>query len=256
MRMRSRLVALAVGSCLASTVVGGSASAAFPDFSGCIRSTPNVFACIDIASFDGSMTIKGFRVPIGSSFGIRGTLAIDGTQPSGFRFVPPTGSTGIFAKPIQVPGGLLGIDFPIPGNAVTATAQLAGIPSRIQINPGTFEVRVPVKLALTNPIIGPGCSIGSTSSPVNLDLIVGTTSPPAPNRPISGRPGTFDFTNPNYVLVNGGRNVDNSFSIPGASGCGIGLGLINSIVNLKLKLPSASGNNEIVVDNNVAIGGL
>lgn len=257
MKKQSRLGALIAGVCVGSVLAAsGPAQAAFPDFSGCPRSDPNLSACVDIASTAGHLTIKGFTVPIGTSFNLRGGVAYDPSVPGGYRFVPPPGQTGIFAKPVQVPGGLLGIDFPIPGNAVTATAKLAGPTSGITVNTSTFEVRTPIKLALTNPIIGPGCQIGSDSSPVRLDLIIGATRPPAPNTSISGRIGTVDFSNPSYILIRGNRNVDNSFSVPGASGCGIGLGLINSIVNLKLKLPSAGGNNEIVIDNNVAIGGL
>ncbi|MDO8209890.1 hypothetical protein [Conexibacter sp. CPCC 206217] len=233
-----------------------SAGAAFPNFSDCPRSAPDIQACFDAQSTTGSLTIKGFTVPLGTSFEIRGGLVLDATSPTGNRFVPPVGKTGVFAKPVEVPGGLLGIDFPIPGNKVTATAQLAGSPSSILVDPGTLTVRVPLKLALTNPIIGPGCQIGSNSSPVTLTLIVGTTRPPLPNRPISGRPGTFDFSNPSYVAVLDNTSVDNSFSVPGASGCGIGLGLINALVNAKLRLPSAGGNNTIIVTNNIGIGGL
>lgn len=256
MKTRSRLVALGAGVCLSSVLgLSGSAVAAFPNFTDCPRSTPDIQGCIDIQSRSGSLTIKGFAVPIGESFELRGGLTNNPSSPTGTTFVPPRGTTGIFAKPVQVPGGLLGIDFPIPGNAVTATVKLAGPVSGISIDTGTLTVRTPVKLALTNPIIGPGCQIGSDSSPIRLTQIVGTTSPPAPNRPISGRVGTFDFQ-PTYILIRGNVNVDNSFAVPGASGCGIGLGLINSIVNAKMKLPSAAGNNELIVGNDVAVGGL
>ncbi|MDO8184182.1 hypothetical protein Q5424_00365 [Conexibacter sp. JD483] len=188
-------------------------------------------------------------MPIGTSFEIRGAIT---DAASGNRFVPPTGTTGVFSKPIQVPGGLLGIDFPIPGNAVTARAELAGSPSLVRFDLQTQGLQIPLKLALSNPIIGPGCQIGSNSSPVRVNLITGTTNPPAPNRPISGRFGTLGAVGDVFVVA-GNLNVDNSLSIPGASGCGIGLGLINSIVNLKLKLPAAAGTNEMQVGNDLAL---
>lgn len=255
MGLRRGLVGLAATAGIAGVfAVSGTAAAAFPDFSDCPRTTPNIQGCLSVQSTSGSLDIKGFTVPLGNSFELRGALRSDPANPAGALFVPPAGKTGVFAKPVQVPGGLLGIDFPIPGNAVTATAKLAGSPSGILVDPGTLNVQIPLKLALTNPIIGPGCQIGSDTSPVRLNLITGTTSPPAPNRPISGTIGRPDFSNPTYIAFIGNRNVDNSFSVPGASGCGIGLGLINSIVNLKLKLPSAGGNNTIIVNNNLAIG--
>jgi hypothetical protein len=256
MRLRKGLTAAIAGGALSlGLAFSGSASAAFPDFSDCPRATPNLSACFDVQSVSGSLTIKGFTVPLGTSFELRGALAFDDSRAGGYRFFPPTGKTGIFAKPVQVPGGLLGINFPIPGNAVTATAKLAGSPSNIAVDLSTLSVTIPLKLALTNPVIGPGCQIGSDTFPVNLNLIVGATSPPPPNTPISGRIGTFDFGE-RYITILGNTNVDNAFSVPGASGCGIGLGLINALVNTKLSLPSAPGNNTIIVDNNVALGGL
>lgn len=247
---------LAAGMTSLAVVLGlsGSASAAFPDFSRCPRSTPSLNACLDVQTTSGSMTIKGFTVPLGDSLRIKGGIVITGGG-TGTTFVPDTGTTGFIAKPVQIPGGILGIDFPIPGNAVTATAELAGPSSSIHLDPSTLSFALPLKLRLTNPIIGPGCQIGTNSSPVRLALITGTTNPPAPNRPISGRIGTLTFPS-NYLLYSGNLNVDNSFAVPGASGCGIGLGLINSLINLKLRLPSAAGNNEVRTGSNVAIGGL
>ncbi len=255
MKVQTRLAGLLAGG-LTLLAAGSATAATTANFSDCPRSAPDIASCVNVQSTSGSMTIKGFTVPIGTSFELRGAFVFDASDPSGTRFIPPVGKTGIFAKPVQVPGGLLGIDFPIPGNAVTATVQLAGPTSAIKVDANTFTVSMPVKLALTNPIIGPGCQIGSTSSPVRLNMIVGTTAPPAPNRPITGRVGTFDFSNPAYIAVRGNTNVDNSFSVPGASNCGIGLGLINSIVNAKLKLPSAGGNNTLIINNDIFIGGL
>jgi hypothetical protein len=244
---------------LALTVLAGGASSAqavFPDFTGCVRSTPNINGCFNVQSRSGFLDIKGFSVPIGESFQIRGALASSGPGSTQI-FVPATGTTGIISKPIQVPGGLLGINFPIPGNKVTATAELASTnPSAaIRVDGDTLTVAMPLKLRLSNPLIGPNCHIGSNSSPVNVRLILGTTSPPPPNRPISGRLGAVSFETWG-VLYRGNTNVDNSFSIPGASSCGLGLGLIDQIVNAKMRLPSAAGNNTMVVTNDVALGGL
>lgn len=255
MAFRKGLVSAVAGGALGIALMGsGTAAAAFPDFSDCPRTAAGIIGCFDSQSRSGSLTIKGFTVPIGESFELRGALVDDASRAGGARFIPPTGKTGIFAKPIQVPGGLLGINFPLPGNAVTATAKLAGPPSGIEVDLSTFTVKLPLKLALTNPIIGPGCQIGSDSSPVRVTLIVGTTNPPAPNRPITGRIGTV--TTGTYIGFIGNTHVDNAFSIPGASNCGIGLGLINSLVNLKLGLPSSGGNNTMIVTNDIGLGGL
>jgi len=235
----------AIGMCAAS----GAAQAAFPNYVDCPREDPRVLVCVDIQSRTGSLTIKGFSVPIGESLNIRGGLRAVGTEA---EFVGATGTNGFFARPIQVPGGILGIDFPIPGNAVTARATLVGPASNIKISTTDFGVTVPVKLKLSNPLIGPGCQIGSDDNPVVLRLITGTTNPPAPASPISGRIGTLD---PVTRTFRGNVNVDNTFAIPGASRCGLGLGLINGVINLKLGLPSAAGNNEMIIGNDVGLIG-
>lgn len=251
MRFSRKLsVAAALMASAGTLAFAGSASAAFPNFSDCPRTAPGFATCIDIQARSGTLDIKGFVTPLGESLEIRGGIK----QPEdNFEFIPPAGTSGFFARPVQVPGGLLGIDFPLPGNAVTATAKLAGSPQDIRINIGDLSVKVPVKLELSNPLIGPGCQIGSNRNPVNLNLIVGTTNPPPPNTPISGQPGTIEIGQ-GYLAFRNTRNVDNSFSVPGATGCGINLGLINALVNTKLRLPSASGNNAMIVVNDVALG--
>jgi hypothetical protein len=58
------------------------------------------------------------------------------------------------------------------------------------------------------------------------------------------------------LVLTGATQADNTFSVPGASGCGPG-GLADSAVNLKEGLPSPSGNNSLTLDNATAhvIGG-
>lgn len=251
MKMHKRLAAVGVA---AAATVGlaftGTAGAAFPNFSDCPRAQGALF-CVNIQNTGGFLDIKGFSVPLRDSLEIRGGLGIDAT---GTRtvFLAPSGTNGFFARPVAVPGGILGIDFPIPGNSITATATLAGPPASIRIDPQTFALAFPLKLVLDNPILGPFCRIGTDANPAQLNLIQGTTNPPAPNTPISGRRGTPAHT-PTYLQFNGNHNVDNSFSVPGASNCGIGLGLVNSLVNLKLRIPSAGGNNTIISENNFAL---
>lgn len=253
MSLRTR--AAAFGAAVATTAAlatAGPALAAFPDFSDCPRTAPGVTACVNIQSSTGSMTIKGFTVPLGDSLQIRGALAP--TETGGSVFYPPRGKSGFFAKPVQVPGGILGIDLPLSANKVTATATLAGSPSQIRIDANEANVSLPMKLKLSNPLIGAFCQIGTDSNPAYINLITGTTNPPAPNRPISGRVGELRLgTTFPGLLIDDNLNVDNAFAVPGASGCGLGLGLINTVINAKLKLPSAAGNNELIVLNDVAL---
>jgi hypothetical protein len=39
------------------------------------------------------------------------------------------------------------------------------------------------------PLLGSSCYVGSSARPLQLNLTAGATSPPAPNKPISGKRG-------------------------------------------------------------------
>lgn len=245
--MRKYLVALlATATWL---VVVGVASAAFPNYTGCTITAPGQ-GCIDIQNRSGNLNIKGFNVPLGESLEIRGRLDEDGSERP--RFVPASGTNGFFATPVPVPGGLLGIEFPIPGNSVLAITELAGPSSDIHISFATGGISIPIKVRLVNVLLGMNCHIGTDSSPVVLNLTAETTNPPPPNRPISGRFGRLTFTETG-IISTGNVSVDNAFAVPSASRCGLGLGLINALVNLKLRLPSAAGNNSIEIVNDLAL---
>ncbi len=190
--------------------------------------------------------------PLGDALDIRGALTdeIGETPPT---FIPPAGTNGFFSRNIRIPGGILGIEFPIPGNTVLARAQLAGPASSLVFRFGIplTTITLPVKVKLENPILGSNCYIGTNSNPSRINLTTGTTSPPPPNRPISGAIGTIR-PEPTYLSILGARSVDNAFAVPGASGCGL-FGIVDPLVNLRLRLPSAGGNNTMSVTNNVAL---
>jgi hypothetical protein len=250
--MRSRKLALALASTLATMAVGLGAQAAnavFPNFSGCTATNLETEACIDVQNRSGNLRIKEFNVPLGESMEIRGTVRSE----SGGNgvFVPPAGTNGFFTRAVPVPGGIFGIEW-IPGNTVLAITELAGSPSQIVIG-ADHSIRIPVKVRLVNVLLGMDCHIGTNSNPVNLHLINGTTSPPPPNTPITGSTGEFSATE-RALIFRGAVDVENSFAVPGATECGLGLGLINSLVNLRLRLPSAAGNNSISITNDLAFG--
>ncbi len=246
---RYRAAVAAVVAAMAVMIGAGAAQAAFPDFTGCTSRTPETGVCVDIQQRSGNLNINGFNVPLHETLEIRGTLIPNGTERPLFQ--APAGSTGFIGRTERVPGGLLGIEW-IPGTTVLAITELAGSPSAIRLNLQDLSVQLPVKVRLVNVLLGMDCHIGNNSRPVRLTLITGTTSPPAPNRPISGRVGTSGEIPGGFSVV-GNTHVENAFAVPGATECGLGLGLINSLVNLKLGLPSAAGKNSIVLNSDVAI---
>jgi hypothetical protein len=252
-RRSTRVVVAMVATMMLLAIGGGSAQAVFPNFSGCTITDPENEACIDIQNRRANMSIKGFNIPLGESLEIRGQLRLEA---GGRRvFYPPAGTNGFFGRAVPIPGGIFGIEW-LPGNTILAITELAGPSSAIEIDVPTQTIRVPIKVRLVNLLLGMDCHIGTNSRPIVFRLIVGTTSPPPPNTPISGRLGRFTIF-PEYTIAHGflgNVNVENSYAVPGATECGLGLGLINSLVNLRLRLPSAAGNNSVEIVSDVAIG--
>lgn len=229
MGLRRSLMAAAASAAVAVLGFSAASEAAFPNYSDCPRATVN--SCINIQGQNGNINIKGFDVPLGPSLEIRGGV-ITGRNPV---FVAPRGTNGFFARPVAVPGGLLGIDFPGPFDDVTATAELAGQPSDIHLNLGTFAISLPIRLHLEHFLLGDNCRIG----PVQLNL---QTTRQGALRP--GNPG---------LIIDDNVSADSSFSIPGAEGCAWDWGLVNGAINLKLGLPSSSGNNSITTTNDIGL---
>jgi hypothetical protein len=121
--------------------------------------------------------------------------------------------------------------------------------------------QLPIKLHLENVFLGPNCYVGSDSAPVVLQPTSGTTNPPAPNKPVSGNPGTISIqADPNgfsdaVVGFSGASLVDNSFAVPGASGCGL-FGLFDPVIDSLFGLPSAAGHNTVTfasVQSSIAV---
>lgn len=153
----------------------------------------------------------------------------------------------------KVPGGVIGLtgltwllEF-LGSEALTlyAVTELAGTPTNFNFS----SVTLPIKVHLENSVLGNSCYIGSNSNPIVLNLITGTTNPPPPNKPITGKEAEFSFQeNPTIAHFDNGIFVDNSFAVPGASGCVLKLfGFIpislNGLVNEQAGLPSPAGNN-------------
>jgi hypothetical protein len=99
------------------------------------------------------------------------------------------------------------------------------------------------------------CYVGSSSSPVILELTAGSTSPPPPNKSIAGTAGKFEFLEKNkLVRLSGAELVDNAWSAPPASGCGGILSfLVNPIINSQIGLPSAAGHNTASLKDTIKI---
>jgi hypothetical protein len=272
--------------------VAGTPSGAFSKFKYCPYTNPNVTTCLYNVVDSGSFVIGNTTLPITSPITLQGGLENVGPSP----LYDAVGAPTLASPAAQVPGGLLGIvnpapDWPFPlwvafwnivnsVNGVTATIEPV---ATIQTNflqalyppaPGSGEdpvaARLAVRVHLQNPFLGGTCYIGSAQNPVRINLQTATTNPPPPNQPISGNPGNSYFVwvdEANYIgYIQDDDNslVDNSFAVPGASGCGnVALGLpiitqvldflVSGAVNLKVGLPSAAGKNTAIMNGDSSL---
>jgi hypothetical protein len=206
-------------------------------FSNCPYNNPLVITCVYSTTTAGEFVIGKSTVPINKTVVIQG-----GLRAFGF-LVPATNGETLSKTPLDVPGGLVGIELPGDFTHVTATAELAG---QAQITTGASGISLPLKVKLDNLLLGSNCYVGSEEEPVGLHLIYATTNPPPPNKPIKGNL-VVSTKDGGGILVLTGTLVDNAFAAPAARGCTL-LPLVGDLaVNTKVGLPSAAGTNTAIM---------
>jgi len=246
----------------------------FVNFGNCPTKVTGVNFCVFAQTTSGEFKIKKTTVPITKTITLQGGI-IENEETEAETWVnAANGAETISKTPQTVPGGLLKIVAPeffgeplskifnefinkgITG--VTATTELVG---KITISRGALltgapdALNLPVRVHLENEFLGPKCYVGSSSKPVNVELTTGTTSPPLPNEPITGKLGEIELKDEGTLLILKKNSlVNNTFSAPTSEGCGsqilFGLftGIIDAAVNAQLELPSASGNNTAILN--------
>ncbi|MFI1653621.1 hypothetical protein ACH4ZU_01620 [Streptomyces sp. NPDC020472] len=276
---RTRLATLSALTALGAFVSLGTATAAAPRLNGawapfdrCPVDAPVILAadgldkapqCVSSSSAGGSIKLGNTTVVTGrTNLQIAVVQNADGTN----TVVPPPAGS-LIADSATVPGGLLGLMCPsdIPFitdicrqlsdadlNRITATVESVGTPSEFDQIAGVLTdmpiVRIPVRIHLQNPFLGSNCYIGTKSNPIVLRPS-NLTSPDFSVERYDGDGSPNEEGDMSRLNILGSTQVDKTFAVPGASGCGLGLGLVNGAVNLKTGLPAASGRNSITLDN-------
>ncbi|MEU0400724.1 hypothetical protein ABZ318_10795 [Streptomyces sp. NPDC006197] len=276
---RTRLATLSALTALGAFVSAGTATAAAPQLNGswapfdrCPVDAPAMLAadgldrstqCVSSSSAGGSIRLGNTTVVTGRTNLQIGVIQnADGTN----TVVPPPAGS-LIADSATVPGGLLGLMCPsdIPFitdicrqlsdanlNKITATVESVGTPSEFDQIAGVLTdmpiVRIPVRIHLQNPFLGSNCYIGTKSNPIVLRPS-NLTSPDFSVERYDGDGSPNEEGDMSRLNILGSTQVDRTFAVPGASGCGLGLGLVNGAVNLKTGLPAASGRNSITLDN-------
>lgn len=248
----------------------------FAQFSDCPLSKSTLTACLYSLSSKGEFTIGKKNVPLKNPVVLQGGLEYEEIL-GPIQFVAAEDGNTLVPTPQPVPGGLLGIEAPSwwPSllrnlfnetinngfTGVTATVELAAPASSIKLSAFNLLLQtgtalsLPTKIKLGNPFLGSSCYIGSSSNPVTFNFTTGTTSPPPPNEPITGNPGTVAQNEAaNLVTFSGGRLVDNSFAAPGAHGCG-GLFsfLVDPFVDSIVGVPSPAGTNTAILEGEIKL---
>ncbi|MCL2540871.1 MAG: hypothetical protein FWE71_00235 [Nocardioidaceae bacterium] len=261
-----RLAVVAATAAAATSLTFASSSASYADgptaaeaLSAC-PTDGNGALCLATQTTGGQFSIGKMTMPLGAMV-FTGTVSPDPNSSADNILT----NASLNGPALQVPGGLLGVPAVqslIPGiTSVTASTELAGVP---HFNAGASltgvgtALTLPIKIKLGNALLGNNCTIGTDADPIVLSLTAGTTAPPAPNQPIKGSTGTLGVDG-GTIVITGSSFVDNSFSVPKASGCtALGLQLLEStvsgIVNSKQGLPSPAGNNTIVMNANAWLG--
>ncbi|MGI5439701.1 hypothetical protein ACQEV4_20630 [Streptomyces shenzhenensis] len=219
--------------------------------------------CVVSSSPNGSITLGNTTVVTGRTDLQLGIVQnSDGTSTV---VAPPAGA--IIADSASVPGGLLGLMCPsgIPAitaiceqlanstlNKITATVESIGTPSDFDQSAGVVTglpiVALPVRIHLENPFLGANCYIGTKTDPIVLRP-KNLTYPEFGLSFFKGDGTLADDGEMSRISLTGAAQNDSDFAVPGAAGCGLGVGLIDAAVNLKTGLPSAAGRNSLTLND-------
>lgn len=245
----------------------------FAPFSECPLGNPDLVACLFSESDGGYFQVGSKTVPLVDPVILQGGLSTENEIE--FEGIAAANGETLVPTPQPVPGGLLGVEAPgwWPSwlrtwfdnhinegfTGVSATVELAAPASDLKVNTlalltetGT-ALSLPVKIRLSNALLGSNCYIGSNSSPVVIDFTSGETSPPPPNEPISGSAGNFEVNEAGTLItISGGALVNNSYAAPEADGCGgIFSFFIDPLVNDLVGLPAPAGTNAAVLEGKI-----
>lgn len=270
---RTALVGLAAALFAPASALGYTGE--FARFAYCPVSAKGASTCLYSETTGGEIVLGSKKTPIVNKVILQGAFSEENEETTFSSFYGATNGETLTKVAQPVPGGLLGIVPPENSPAlvkllskyffensltgVNATLELAKPASEIEISKynlllgsGT-SLKLPVKVHLENPFLGKSCYVGSSSSPIIWNLTTGTTSPPEPNKPITGKQG-FPEVLENYELAKIKENalVENAWSAPAATGCGGILSfLVDPVIDSMIELPAKAGHNTAILDNTI-----
>lgn len=232
----------------APAAFAGKPKGEYAPFTGCPLKTAGVSQCVYAQFTGGKLTFGSMTVPIERAITLQGGLIVTGTEET---FVNAGEGETLTKTEEKVPGGFSGGG--PESSPMTLTLELVGAVALSHGNLAEAKgtaLKLPVRAHLKNIYFGEECFVGSSASPITLNLTTGVTSPPAPNKPITGSAGTHEVKEAgNLVIYKGDSLVENAFAVPSAKGCGAGVykEIINPILNTKFGWPAAGGHNTAIL---------
>jgi hypothetical protein len=259
--------------------LAGSASAKltgeFTRFAQCPYTNPEVRRCVAATTTGGTVVLGSKKVPIVNPVLLQGGYGPVGEDEFAEGFFAAKNGITLAKVPQPVPGGLAGIvnckeikniilriscelTFENGVTGLNSILELAKPASAIRISENHLAeeyetaLEMPIKIRLENPFLGSECYVG-TSSPIIWKLTTGTMTPPGPNKTIKGKAGELELLEEGTVLkLKDAELVDNSWSAPGASGCGgVFSFILDPIINLAAGLPAKAGTNTAILKNTI-----
>jgi hypothetical protein len=271
---KGRAVVALLIAALAVLAMSASAQAkltgAFTRFAQCPYKNTEVRKCIFSVTESGEVILGSKKVPIVNPVTLQGGAGPINEEEVATFFAATNGIT-LSKTPQPVPGGLAGLinckeikepflrfscelAFENGLTGLNSTLELAKPASEIKISESRLAgeegvaLKMPIKVRLENPFLGSNCYVGSSGSPIIWELTSGSTSPPGPNKSISGAGGEGKFLEGGRIIeLKNNKLVDNAWSAPKAAGCGGILSfLVTPIITAQLGTTSAGYNTAIL----------
>ncbi|HET7443259.1 MAG TPA: hypothetical protein VFJ57_01230 [Solirubrobacterales bacterium] len=236
-------LALTLSSVPAASAASGRAGEDLGPFAKCPLARHSIEGCIKAVVKGGSLTVGRGSVPLTAPIVLQGGFESVST---GIAVIGASDGETLSAAPQPVPGlkGVL---------AVTATVELAGPASgRTEIGLNTSNLLIetgpaiilPVVVELDNPLLGGGCTIGSSSEPIEISLTTGSSGS------LQGSAGDFSSDESSgATTLRNAKLVGADYPVGLAHGCGGSLSsFVDPVVDLALGLPAAPGQSSAVLE--------
>jgi hypothetical protein len=247
-RAAAGLFVLLAALATAPAAMAGKPTGEYAVFNDCPLGTTGVNECVYIHTTSGEVQLGSLTVPFAHAITLQGGLIVSEKEE---KFANTTEGQTLAVVSEEVPGGFLGLPRMGEKSSMSVALELVGA---VELSRGNLSgdtgtaLKLPVRAHLIDEFFGTACYVGSSASPITLHLTTGATSPPKPNKTITGSSGVHESKEEGKLAIyNGDSLVENAFSVPEAKACGgVEEFLVDPTINSKYRLPAAGGNSTAI----------